>query len=78
MNTQNLQQKNGTLLRLHQKVFIYTKIQLKFLTSLLESSLCDYSDRYVLVTRNIAIVGANNNIKVALKIAHHLENVEQK
>ena len=67
MNTQNLQQKNGTLLRVHQKVFIYTKIQLKFLTSLLESSLCDYSDRYVLVTRNIAIVGANNNIKVALK-----------
>ena len=38
-----------------------------FLTSSLESSLCDYSDAYVLVTRNIAVVGANNNTKVAFK-----------
>ena len=40
---------------------------IKFLTSSLESSLCDYSDAYVFVTGNIAVVGANNNIKVALK-----------
>ena len=40
---------------------------IKFLTSSLESSLCDYSDAYVLVTGNIAVVGANNNIKVAFK-----------
>ena len=40
---------------------------IKFLTSLLESSLCDYSDAYVLVTGNIAVVGANNNTKVAFK-----------
>ena len=39
----------------------------KFLTSSLESSLCDYSDAYVLVTGNIAVVGANNNTKVAFK-----------
>ena len=32
-----------------------------------ESSLCDYSDAYVLVTGNIAVVGANNNTKVAFK-----------
>ena len=38
-----------------------------FLTSWLESSLCNYSDAYVLVTGNIAVVGANNNIKVAFK-----------
>ena len=37
----------------------------KILTSSLESSLCDYSDAYVLVTGNI--VGANNNTKVAFK-----------
>ena len=43
----------------------YNKI--KFLTSSLESSLCDYSDAYVLVTGNIAVVGANNNTKVAFK-----------
>ena len=40
---------------------------IKFLTSSLESSLCDYSDAYVLVTGNIAIVGADDNAKVASK-----------
>ena len=38
-----------------------------FLTCWLESSLCNYSDAYVLVIGNIAVVGANNNIKVAFK-----------
>ena len=41
--------------------------QIKFLTSSLESSPCDYFDEYVLVTGNIAVVGANNNTKVAFK-----------
>ena len=41
--------------------------EIKFLTSSLESSLCDYSDVYVLITGNIAVVGANNNTKVAFK-----------
>ena len=40
---------------------------IKFLTTSIESSLCDYSDAYVLVTGNIAVVGANNNTKVAFK-----------
>ena len=40
---------------------------IKFLTSSLESSLCDYSDSYVLVTGNIDVPGADNNAKVALK-----------
>ena len=30
MNTQNLQQKNGTLLTVNQKVFIHMKIQSNF------------------------------------------------
>ena len=38
-----------------------------FLTSSLESSLCDYFDAYVLVTANIPVVRANNNTKVAFK-----------
>ena len=38
----------------------------KFLTSSLESSLCDYPDAYVLVTGNITVVGANNT-KVVLQ-----------
>ena len=40
---------------------------IKFLTSSLESSLCDYSDAYVLVTGNIAVVGGDDNAKVSFK-----------
>ena len=40
---------------------------IKYLTSSMESSLCDYSDAYVLVTGNIAVAGAKNNTKVAFK-----------
>ena len=40
---------------------------IKVLTSSLESSLCDYSDAYVVVTGNIAIVSADNNTKVVFK-----------
>ena len=43
----------------------YNKI--KFLTSSLESSLCDYSDAYGLVIGNITITGGNANTKVAFK-----------
>ena len=40
---------------------------IKLLTKSIELSLCDYSDAYILVTGNIAVVGANNNTKVAFK-----------
>ena len=40
--------------------------EVKFLTSSLESSLCDYSDAYILVTGNI-VTGSNANTKVAFK-----------
>ena len=40
---------------------------IKFLTRPLESSLWDYSDAYVLVTGNIAVIWADNNTKVAFK-----------
>ena len=40
---------------------------IKFLTSSLESSLCDYSDAYILVTGNINVTGGNANTKVAFK-----------
>ena len=33
----------------------------------IESSFCDYSDAYVLVTGNIAVAGADNNTKVPFK-----------
>ena len=41
--------------------------EIKFLTSSLESSLCDYSDAYILVTGNITVKGGNANTKVAFK-----------
>ena len=42
--------------------------EIKFLARSIESSLCDYSNAYVLVTGNVAVVGANNNnTKVSFK-----------
>ena len=41
--------------------------KIKFLTSSLETSFCDYSDAYVLVTGNIAVTGGDTNTKVAFK-----------
>ena len=41
--------------------------EVKFLTGLLESSLCDYCDAYILVTGNINVTGGNANTKVAFK-----------
>ena len=40
---------------------------IKFLRNSLESSLCDYSNAYVLVTVNIVVEGADDDTKVALK-----------
>ena len=40
---------------------------IKFLTKAIESSLCNYSDAYILVTGNIAVAGADNKTKVAFK-----------
>ena len=37
------------------------------MTRSIESSLCDYSDSYILVTGNIAVTGGNDNTKVAFK-----------
>ena len=40
---------------------------IKFLTDSLESSLCDYSDAYILVTGNIAVVNGDDNTKFAFR-----------
>ena len=57
-----------------------TENRIKVLTSSLESSLCDCSDAYILVTGNITITGAQftQMLKLHLKIAHHSKNAEQK
>ena len=41
--------------------------QIKFLAKSIESSLCDYSNAYVLVTGDITVRGCNENIKGAFK-----------
>ena len=41
--------------------------EIKFLTSSLESSLCDYSDAHILVTGTINVTVGDNNTKVAFK-----------
>ena len=40
---------------------------IKFLTKLIESSLCDYFDAYILVTGDFNVTGGDNNINVAFK-----------
>ena len=44
-----------------------TDEEITFLTRSIESSLCDYSDSYILVTGNITVNGGNDNTKVAFK-----------
>ena len=66
MNTQNLQQK-WYVLGSELKVNYSQGNPIKFLTNSLESSLCDYSDAYILVTGNIAVVGVDDDAKVAFK-----------
>ena len=65
MKTQNLQQRNGMLLMMNRKVN-YSPENLQNLESI-ESSLCNYSDAYILVTGNFAVTGGNANAKVAFK-----------
>ena len=40
---------------------------IKFETKVIKSNLCDYSDAYILVTRDIAATGGNADTKVAFK-----------
>ena len=67
MKIQNLQQKKWYIIESESKGNYLPNNEIKFLTSSLESNLCDYSDAYVLVTGNINITGADNNTKVAFK-----------
>ena len=40
--------------------------EIKFLTTSLESNLCDYSDAYILVTGNTNVTGGDANTKVSI------------
>ena len=47
---------------------------IKCLTKSIESSLCDYSDAYILVTGNINVTAGDNNTKVPFKNCAPFEN----
>ena len=67
MKTQNLQQKKWCVIDSDSKGNYAPNDKIKFLTKSIQSSLCDYSDAYVLVTGNITVTGGNANAKVAFK-----------
>ena len=52
--------------------------EIKFLTRSIESSLCDYSYVYILVTGNITATPNNAATQVVFKNCAPLKNVEQK
>ena len=52
--------------------------EIKFLTISIESSLCDYSDAYILVTGSIAATPNIPAAQVVFKNCAYLKNVEQK
>ena len=58
MNIQNLQQKKWYVIDSESKSGYLHEDPIKFLTKSIESSLCDYSDAYILVTGNIAVTRA--------------------
>ena len=60
-------EKNGIWLIVNQKCDYEPVNEIKFLTSSLESTLCDYSDAYILITGNINVAGGNDNTNVAFK-----------
>ena len=65
MKIQNLQQQKRYIIDSEYKGNYSKDEQIKFLTKSIESSLCDYSDTYILVTGNI--ISGGNDTKAAFK-----------
>ena len=66
MKTQNLQQKKWYFINSESKGNYSDENEIKFLTSSLESNLCDYSDACILVTGNTNVTGGDANTKVSI------------
>ena len=67
MKIQNLQQQKWYIIHSESKGNYLPDNKIKFLTSSLESCLCDYSDAYILAAGNINVTGGDNNTKVTFK-----------
>ena len=74
MKIQNLQQKKWYIIDSESKGNYLPDNEIKFLTSSLESSLCDYSDAYILVTGNITATPNNAATQVVFKNCAPFEN----
>ena len=61
MKSQNLQQKSGISQTVKQQKGKYKQGDtIKFETETIKSSLCDYSDTFILVTGNITVAADDN------------------
>ena len=67
MKIQNLQPKKWYIMDSESNGNYSRHNPIHFLTKSIESSLCDYSDAYILVKGNINVTGGDNNTKVAFK-----------
>ena len=76
---QDLLQRSGSKFMISQKEITVLTIRIK--TPMLGSDLCDFSDAYIVVKREITVTKPNTakrNKAVAPKIMHHLSTVLQK
>ena len=64
MTIQNLKQQNGVIDSESKGNYSHEN-PIKFLTNSLESSLCDYSDAYILVTGNITVTRTIASVTVS-------------
>ena len=67
MIIQDLQQKKWYIIDGESNGNYSQNDEIKFLTSSIESSLCDYSEAYILVTRNISATPNNAATQVVFK-----------
>ena len=67
MKIENMQQKKWYIIDSEANSNYSHHNPINFLTKSIESSLCDYSDAYILVTGNINVAGGDNNTKVVFK-----------
>ena len=78
MIIQDLQQKKWYIIDSESKANYSHENPIKFLTSSLESSLCDYSDAYILVTGNITAIPINAAAEIVFKNCVLLEKMQSR
>ena len=78
MIIQDLQQKRRYIIDSESEGNYSQENPIKFLTSSLESSLCDYSDAYISVTGNITAIPINAAAEIVFKNCVLLEKMQSR